>query len=190
MTLLVENKVQIQTDPRNPHVERKKAVQQVAKDPHDPENLQSSPQQSWDDTDSEDEEEAANFALMANSLEASPRTSQIQTLKTIDMTNDEYKKTVQKLTEEIFSIHQCLVMAEKECARLASKFSAFEKKIEELELVVVTLEDLKTRNAYLENKVKNNDKLEIILRDQKAELELKLKAIHKSVVAAKEIFDQ
>ena len=49
-------------------------------------------------------------------------------------------------------------------------------RILELELVAITVEDLKQKNEYLENKVKCNSNIEIALRTKLAELEAKLQA--------------
>ena len=53
----------------------------------------------------------------------------------------------------------------------------------------VILEDLKQKNSYLENKVKINDEIETILRNQVSELELKLNAYTNFAFLAKAIID-
>ncbi|KAK1379442.1 hypothetical protein POM88_026186 [Heracleum sosnowskyi] len=106
----------------------------------------------WDDTDSDEEEEYVNVALMADSSEESPQLSQVTILTTIDMSNSEYKKTVQDLSVELFNVHTSMLASEMENAKLVLKIEFLESKNEELELVAVTLEDLKQKNVYLENK--------------------------------------
>ncbi|KAK1358538.1 CCHC-type domain-containing protein [Heracleum sosnowskyi] len=143
----------------------------------------------WDDTDSDEEEEYVNVALMADSSEESPQSSQVPILTTIDMSNSEYKKTVQDLSVELFNVHTSMLASEMENAKLVLKIKKLESKNEELELVAVTLEDLKQKNAYLENKVKCNDEIETILRKQISDLDLKLNAFKNSALVAKEIID-
>ena len=144
---------------------------------------------SWDDTDSDEEKEHVNLALMADSSEESPQSSQVPILTTIDMTNSEYKQSVHDLSVELFNVHTSMLASEKEIARLVLKIKNLESKNEELMLGAVALEDLKQKNAYLENKVKVNDEIEAILRNQVSELELKLNAYKNSAFLAKEIID-
>ncbi|KAK1363912.1 CCHC-type domain-containing protein [Heracleum sosnowskyi] len=144
---------------------------------------------SWDDTDSDEEEEYVNLALMADSSEESPQSSQVHILTTIDMSNSEYKKTVQDLSVELFNVHTSMLASEIENAKLVLKIKNLESKNEELMLVAVTLEDLKQRNEYLENKVKCNGEIETILRKQISDLDLKLNAYKNSALIAKEIID-
>ena len=53
---------------------------------------------SWDDINPEDEEEYGNLALMEDSSDESTEQSHVPTLTTINMTNTEYKSTVQELS--------------------------------------------------------------------------------------------
>ena len=124
---------------------------------------------SWDDTDS-DEEEYGNLALMADSLEELSPSSQVPILTTIDMSISEYKATVQDLSVEMFNIHTSMLATETENARLVQKVKDLESRNEELELVVVTVEDLKQKIEYLENKVKCDAEIETILRNKISEL--------------------
>ncbi|KAK1384526.1 hypothetical protein POM88_022261 [Heracleum sosnowskyi] len=126
---------------------------------------------------------------MADSSEESPQLSQVPILTTIDMSNSEYKKTVQDLSVELFNVHTSMLASEMENAKLVLKIKNLESKNEELELVAVILEDLKQKNAYLENKVKCNDEIETILRKQISELDLKLNAFKNSTLITKEIID-
>lgn len=64
-----------------------------------------------------------------------------------------------------------------------------ESKNEELGLIVCNIEDLKQKYEYLENKVKCNEQIESIPRNQITELELKLKAYQNSANLAKELID-
>ena len=97
----------------------------------------------WDDTDLDEEKEHVNLALMADSSEESPQSSQVPILTTIDMTNSEYKQSVQDLSIELFNVHTSMLASEKEIARLVLKIKSLESKNEELMLVAVTIEDLK-----------------------------------------------
>ncbi|KAK1378017.1 hypothetical protein POM88_024761 [Heracleum sosnowskyi] len=63
----------------------------------------------WDNTDSDEEEEYVNVALMADYSEESPQLSQVPILMTIDMSNSEYKKTVQDLSVELFNVHTSML---------------------------------------------------------------------------------
>ncbi|KAK1365621.1 hypothetical protein POM88_041182 [Heracleum sosnowskyi] len=143
----------------------------------------------WDDIDSDEEDEYVNVALMADSSKESPQSSQVPILTTIDMSNSEYKKTVQDLSVELFNVHTSMLASEMENAKLVLKIKNLESKNEELELVAVTLEDLKQKNVYLENKVKCNDEIETILRKQISDLDLKLNGFKNSAMIAKEIID-
>lgn len=142
----------------------------------------------WDDSDSEDEEECANFALMADSSKAS--SSQVSPLTIIDLTNAEYKSTVNDLSVEMFNIHTSLLASEKENARLVDQVQKDLLRTEKLELEIVTIEDLKQKIEYLEIKVKNNDEIEVILRKQISDLELLLQAYKKSANTQQDIFDK
>ena len=143
----------------------------------------------WDDTDSDEEQEYVNMALMADSSEESPQSSQVPILTTIDMSNYEYKKTVQSLSVELFNVHTSMLASETENAKLVQKVKDLESKNQELELIGVSTEGLKQRVEYLENKVKCNDEIESILRKQISELDLKLHAYQNSALIQKEIID-
>ena len=56
--------------------------------------------------------------------------------------------------------------------------------------MAITVEDLKQKNEYLENKFKCNSEIEIALRTQLVELETKLQAYKNSAYIAKEIIDK
>ena len=96
----------------------------------------------WDDTDF-DEEEYRNLALITDSLEEFSPSSQVPILTTIDMFISEYKATVQGLSVEMFNFHTSMLASETENARLVQKVKDLETRNKELELVVVTVEDLK-----------------------------------------------
>ncbi|KAK1402380.1 hypothetical protein POM88_001985 [Heracleum sosnowskyi] len=61
---------------------------------------------------------------MADSSEESPQLSQVPILTTIDMSNPEYKKTVQDLSVELFNVHTSMLASEMENAKLVLKNSA------------------------------------------------------------------
>lgn len=141
---------------------------------------------SWDDTDS-DEEEYGNLAMMADSSEESPDSSQVPILTTLDLSLAEYKSTVHDLSVEMFNVHTSLLASETENAKLVQNVKTLEAKNEELGLVSVSIEDLKQKNEYLENKVKVNVEIEAILREKISMLELKLNAIYNSANVSEEI---
>ena len=143
----------------------------------------------WDDTDSEDEEEFVNLALMADSTEESTEQPQVPTLTTINMTNAEYKSTVHDLSVELFNVHTSMIAYQTENANLVKKVNKLENENEKLGLLVASLNDTLKKNEYLENKVKCNAEIEEILRSQIAELELKLNAFKKSAQTTQNIID-
>lgn len=49
---------------------------------------------SWDDTDFDDKEEYENYALMIDSSEASPQSSQVHIFTSIDMSLFDYRKSL------------------------------------------------------------------------------------------------
>ena len=144
---------------------------------------------SWDDSESDDEEVYVNFALMADSSEASPQSSQVSFMTSIDMSLSEYKHIVDDLNLEIFNIHTSMLAAEEENARLVLKIKKLESKNEELELVVVAIENLRQLNEYLENKVKVDKEVEDALVAKVSGLEVKLQAYKNSANIAKGIID-
>ena len=129
------------------------------------------------------------FALMADSSEASPQSSQVSFMTSIDMSLSEYKHIVDDINLEIFNIHTSMLAAEKENARLVLKIKKLESKNEELELVVVAIENLRQLNEYLENKVKVDKEVEDALVDKVSGLEVKLQAYKNSANIAKGIID-
>ncbi|KAL8155032.1 hypothetical protein AgCh_000420 [Apium graveolens] len=107
---------------------------------------------SWVDTDSNEEEEYVNLALMADFAEESPQSSQVTELTTIDMSVSEYKSTVHELTLELYNVHNSMLAYKMENDKLVLKSESLTSRNEELELLVVGLEELKKNNEYLENK--------------------------------------
>ena len=144
---------------------------------------------SWDDSESDDEEVYVNLALMADSSEASPQSSQVSFMTSIDMSLSEYKHIVDDLNLEIFNIHTSMLAAEEENARLVLKIKKLESKNEELELVVVAIENLRQLNEYLENKVKVDKEVEDALVAKVSGLEVKLQAYKNLANIAKGIID-
>ena len=144
----------------------------------------------WDDSDNDEEGEYGNFALMADSPGTSPRSPQVSLLSTTDLSNSEYKQMVEDLSVETINIHRSMLALEEENAKLVLKNQILDAKNSKLELVAITVEDLKQKNEYLENKVKCNSDIEIALRTQLVELESKLQAYKNSANIAKEIIDK
>lgn len=110
--------------------------------------------------------------LMANSSEEPPREFQVTILTTIDMSNSENKTTMQELTVELFNVHISMIAHEFQNSRLILKFKNLKSKNEELGLIVVLLDDLKQKNWVLKKKVKCNEEIKTILRNQIFVLEI------------------
>ncbi|KAK1401825.1 hypothetical protein POM88_001430 [Heracleum sosnowskyi] len=73
----------------------------------------------WDESDDEDEEEYVNLALMASTDEVtSTSSSQVPSLVLLDMSIDEYKKTIKDLSAEMFNVYTSLSAANEEITRL------------------------------------------------------------------------
>ena len=60
---------------------------------------------SWDDSDNGDDEAFGNFALMADTTKSTPTSSKVSFLSTVEMSNTDYKQTVEYLSVEMFNIH-------------------------------------------------------------------------------------
>ena len=144
----------------------------------------------WDDLDNDDEGEYGNVTLMADSSGTSPRSPQVSLLSTSDLSNSEYKQMVEDLSVETINIHRSMLALEEENAKLVLKNQILDARNSKLELVAITVEDLKQKNEYLENKVKCNSDIESALRTQLVELESKLQAYKNSANIAKEIIDK
>ena len=83
-----------------------------------------------------------------------------------------------------------MLALEEENAKLVLKNQSLDARNSELELVAITIEDLKQKNEYFENKVKCNSDIEIALRKKLVELETNLQAYKNSANIAKEIIDK
>ena len=127
---------------------------------------------------------------MKDSLETSPRSPQVSLLSTSDLSNSEYMQMVEDLSIETINIHRSMLALEEQNDKLVLKKQMLDARNQEIELVVNTVEDLKQKNEYLENKIKCNSGIEIALRTQLAELETKLQAYKNSANIAKEIIDK
>ena len=53
---------------------------------------------SWDDSENDDTEEFGNLALMADTTESTPTSSKVSFLSTVEMSNLDYKQTVEDLS--------------------------------------------------------------------------------------------
>ena len=82
---------------------------------------------------------------MEDSSEASPQSPQVSLLSTSDLSNSEYMQMVEDLSIETINIHRSMLALEEENAKLVLKSQMLEAKNQELELVVVTVEDLKKK---------------------------------------------
>ena len=101
---------------------------------------------SWDDSDNDDNEEFGNLALMADTTESTPTSSKVSFLSTVEMSNTDYKQTVEDLSVEMFNIHTSMLAASEENEKLVLKVKMLETRNEELELACVNMLDLKLEN--------------------------------------------
>ena len=92
---------------------------------------------SWDDSDNDDTEEYGNLALMADTTESTPTSSKVSFLSTVEMSNSDYKKTVEDLSVEMFNIHTSMLAANEENEKLVLKVKMLEARNEELEPGIV-----------------------------------------------------
>ena len=90
--------------------------------------------------------------------------SQVPILTTIEMSVEDYKHIVEKLSTDLFNIHTSMTCANEEIARLSSKNALLIKKNEELELIVVQVENLEEKIEYLQNKILCASQIEKSLR--------------------------
>ena len=127
---------------------------------------------------------------MADSPGTSPRSPHVSLLSTSDLSNYEYMQMVEDLSIETINIHRSMLALEEENAKLVLKNQFLDARNSELELVAITIEDLKQKNEYLENKVKCNSEIEITLRKKLVELETKLQAYKNFANIVKEIIDK
>ena len=119
---------------------------------------------SLDDSDNDDTEEYDNIALMADTTESTPTSSKVLLLSTVEMSNSDYKQTVEDLSVEMFNKDTSMLAANEENEKLVLKVKMLETRNEELELACVGMLDLKQKIEYLENKDKFNKEVESALR--------------------------
>ena len=140
---------------------------------------------SWDDSDNDDTEEFGNLALMADTTESTHTSSKVPLLYTVEMSNSDYKQTVEDLSVEMLNIHTSMLAASEENEKLVLKVQMLETRNEELELACVGMLDLKHEIEYLENKDKCNKEVESALRTKLSEVEETLKAYKIAANASK-----
>ena len=141
---------------------------------------------SWDDSDNDDAKEFWNLALMADTTESTPTSSKVSFLSTVEMSNSDYKQTIEDLSIEMFNIHTSMLAASEENEKLVLKVKMLETRNEELELACIGMLDLKQKIEYLENKDKCNKEVESALGTKLSEVEETFKA-YKIVVNASKI---
>ena len=98
---------------------------------------------SWDDSDNNDSEEFGNLALMADTIDSTPTSSKVSFLSTVEMSNTDYKQTVEDLSVKMFNIHTSMLTASEENEKLVLKVKMLETRNKELELACVNMLDLK-----------------------------------------------
>ncbi|KAL8098292.1 hypothetical protein AgCh_031164 [Apium graveolens] len=128
---------------------------------------------SWDDTDSEDEDEG-NLALMAINGKAS--SSRIE-VKLSD-------------AEVVYHLRGNLDCARRDNELLSLQITDLEKEVNELRLVHINQDKLKEHVSFLENRVDCYRKLETILKDKITGLETKVRAYFNSCSKAKEFYSK
>ena len=101
---------------------------------------------------------------------------QVPTLTTIDLNVSQYKKTVEKISTEMFYIHTSMVAANEEVSRLTEINEKLENEKQEAEVLLVELDAAKQEIAYLKNKRKCASEIEAVLRDKLEKNEVKLKS--------------
>lgn len=102
---------------------------------------------------------------------------------TVEMFNSQYKHNVEKMSEEMFNIHTSSLTANEEVGRLTSANDELVKRVKELELLVVGLQEYNRDDESQEEKLGNIkhsekalsakiDKNELELRSSKDSLNL------------------
>ncbi|KAK1373475.1 hypothetical protein POM88_029668 [Heracleum sosnowskyi] len=135
----------------------------------------------WDDSDDEEDEEYVNLALMASTDEvASTPSSQVPSLVLLDMSTDEYKKTIKDLSAEMFNVYTSLSAANEEISRLSKLNETLQSENDSLVLKTSSLGSLAQENAKLKNELKCAKEVEEFLRNEIAENEFKIKAYRNS----------
>ncbi|KAK1378961.1 hypothetical protein POM88_025705 [Heracleum sosnowskyi] len=135
----------------------------------------------WDESDDEDEEEYVNLALMASTDEVtSTSSSQVPSLVLLDMSIDEYKKTIKDLSAEMFNVYTSLSAANEEITRLSKLNETLKSENESLVLKTSSLDSLAKENAKFKNELKCAKEVEEFLRNEIAENEFKIKAYKNS----------
>ncbi|KAL8126837.1 hypothetical protein AgCh_013946 [Apium graveolens] len=128
---------------------------------------------SWDDTDSEDEDEG-NLALMAIDGKASSSRKEV---KLSD-------------AEMVYHLRGNLDCARRDNELLSLQITDLEKEVNELRLVHINQDKLKEQVSFLENRVDCYKKLETILKDKITGLETKVRAYFNSCSKAKEFYSK
>ena len=129
----------------------------------------------WDITDEdEDDAEFCNLALMVNQEASS--SSQVPTLTTKNMTVDQYKATVEKLSVEMFHLHTSLTASNEELTKVNAKCDMLVNKNAELETLACQANNLREEVEYLKNKLLCASQIETALREELAQNEFKMKA--------------
>ncbi|KAL8105347.1 hypothetical protein AgCh_029223 [Apium graveolens] len=128
---------------------------------------------SWDDTDSEDEEDE-NLALMAIDGKAS------SSRKEVKFTD----------AELVYHLGGSLDCAHRDNELLSEQIKDLEKEVNELRLVLINQDKLKEQVSFLENRVNCYRQLETILKDKITGLETKVKAYFNSCSKAKEFYNK
>ena len=86
---------------------------------------------------------------MAETIESTPTSSNVSFFSTVEMSNTDYKQTVEDLSVEMFNIHTSMLAPSEENEKLVLKVKILETRNEELELAYFNMLDLKQKIQYL-----------------------------------------
>ena len=100
------------------------------------------------------------------STESTPISLKVSFLSTVEMSNSDYKQTVEDLSVKMFNIHTSMLVASEENEKLFLKVKMLETRNEEVELACVGVLYLKQKIEYLENKDKCNKEVEICFKNK------------------------
>ena len=108
---------------------------------------------------------------MVDTTESTPTYSKLSFLSNIEMSNSDYKQTVDDLSVEMFNIHTSMLATSEENEKLVLKVKILETRNKELELACVGVLDLEQKIENLENKDKCNKEVKSALRTKLSEVE-------------------
>lgn len=115
----------------------------------------------WDDNDEdEDDAEFCNYALKAINDGEAFSNNHVPTLITVNLSVNEYKSIIKKLTVEMFHLHTSLITSNE---KFAARNVMLIKKNKDLEQILFQIENLKEGVEYLRNKIPCSSQIESAL---------------------------